>query len=383
MDLPLSDPGTNPSDYQDTHVLNTLDGFNLQPRLSIPFDGPIDVNTVSHTLFLISLGDMLNPGAHQGEVVGINQVVWDVATTSLHVRSDALLAQHTRYALIVTNGILDTNGLPVEASDDFRDFRDTVYGGYNHDLLDAIHAARRLGLREQDIVVASVFTTQSATAILEKIRDQIHAATPAPADFNLAADGTRTVFALDQVTGITWSQQTRTDGPLNSVNVDLSLLQIIPGAVGQVAFGKYLSPDYQVHPGEYIPQVGTRSGTPAVQRMNEIYFNLFLPSAPKPPGGWPVAIFGHGGSSDKNMNTLGVAASMADHGVATIAINNAGFGFGALGTLRVDQSGGSVTFPAGGRSIEDFEYALPRIRGLSEDVDPKEVKASGYLRFTW
>src|SRR5262245_38528733 len=45
VNLPLPDPKTHPSDYQDTQVLNTLDGFNLQPRLSIPFDGPIDVHT--------------------------------------------------------------------------------------------------------------------------------------------------------------------------------------------------------------------------------------------------------------------------------------------------------------------------------------------------
>ena len=31
-----------------------------------------------------------------GTVVGINQVVWDTFTTTLHVESDALLAQHTR-----------------------------------------------------------------------------------------------------------------------------------------------------------------------------------------------------------------------------------------------------------------------------------------------
>ena len=56
------------------------------------------------TVFQISLGDTLDPAQHRGEVVGINQVVWDVATNTLHVKSDALLAQHTRYALIVTNG---------------------------------------------------------------------------------------------------------------------------------------------------------------------------------------------------------------------------------------------------------------------------------------
>ena len=34
-------------------------------------------------------------------------------------------------------------------------------------------------------------------------------------------------------------------------------------------------------------------------------------------------------------------------------------------------------------TLEDFEYAVPRIRDLQEDVQPKEVKASGYLRFAW
>ncbi|MGE0827031.1 MAG: hypothetical protein AB7G75_34620 [Candidatus Binatia bacterium] len=34
------------SDCRNIAVLNILDGFNLQPRLSIPFTGPIGVNTV-------------------------------------------------------------------------------------------------------------------------------------------------------------------------------------------------------------------------------------------------------------------------------------------------------------------------------------------------
>jgi len=388
VNLPLPDPGTNLSDYQDTKVINTLDGFNLQPRLSVPFDGPIDVNTVnSQTVFLVSLGDTLNPSQHQGEVVGINQVVWDVATTTLHAESDQLLAQHTRYALIVTNGIHDTNGNPVEATEDFRDFRETVYGGYNHDLLDGIHAARRLGVRERDIVTASVFSTQSATAILEKIRDQIHAATPAPADFLLGADGTRAVFQLDDVTGITWNQHTGDNPPsFNPVNLNLSLLRNIPGAIGQIAFGKYLSPDYQVHPGEYIPPVGTRTGIPAVQGVNEIYFNLVLPSGPEPAGGWPVAIFGHGGGLTKQGNgnpgggsSLAIAATLAKRGIATIAINAIGFGFGPLSTLTVNQTGGPVTFSAGGRSIDqngdhligisEGRYAAPPRRRMIDDRD--------------
>src|SRR5262249_32044221 len=117
VNLPLPDASTQPSDYQDVQLLNTLDGFSMQPRVSIPFDGPIDLSSVtSSTVFLLSLGDSLPGGDQGGAVVGINQVVWDVATTTLHAQSNALLAQHTRYALIVTNGIHDSNGDPVEAT---------------------------------------------------------------------------------------------------------------------------------------------------------------------------------------------------------------------------------------------------------------------------
>src|SRR5437763_4957601 len=40
VNLPLPNPAANPSDYQATQVINTPDGFNLQPRLSLPFDRP-------------------------------------------------------------------------------------------------------------------------------------------------------------------------------------------------------------------------------------------------------------------------------------------------------------------------------------------------------
>src|SRR5256885_14064452 len=56
VDLPLPDRVARPSDYDDIRVINTLDGFNLQPRLSISFSGPIDATTVnSKTVFLVQL----------------------------------------------------------------------------------------------------------------------------------------------------------------------------------------------------------------------------------------------------------------------------------------------------------------------------------------
>src|SRR5438105_10148310 len=101
VDLPKPDCATHATDCADIAVLDTLDGFNIQPRISIPFSGPIDTTTVSsRTIFLVGPG---------GDVVGINQAVWEPAANTLHVESDEPLAQDTTYLLVVTRGVHDTN----------------------------------------------------------------------------------------------------------------------------------------------------------------------------------------------------------------------------------------------------------------------------------
>lgn len=382
VNLPKPDCISRPSDCEDLDVINSLDGFNLLPRLSIPFDGTIDLTTVtSQTVFLISLGSTLPDGHPRGKIVGINRVGWDPLTNTLHAESDELLDQHTRYALVVTNGLRDAQGRPVEATDAFRRFRHDLNFGqtgdrdlkdYRKELLDALEAARAVGVLESDIVSASVFTTQSSTAMLEKIRDQIKSATPASADFNLGSGGTRTVFSLDGVTAITFNQQTRvTPVGFTPLTLDVSLLRIIPGAVGQIAFGKYASPDYMIHPGEHIPEVGTLSGIPQVQGMNDVFFNLFLPSGTPPAGGWPVAIFGHGSPNNKNDQPLEVAATMAAHGIATISISFYGNGSGPLSTLTVNRTSGTpVSLPAGGRGIDQNHDNLISAIGEGRNAAP-------------
>ena len=114
--------------------------------------------------------------------------------------------------------------------------------------------------------------------------------------------------------------------------IDLAILRYIPNAVGAIAYGVYVSPEYRV-PGEYIPAVGTLRETPPVQGYNELYFTLFLPSGPRPAAGWPVAIVGTAG--DQHFATGAVAAMLASHGIATIGINVVGNGFGPLGTLAI------------------------------------------------
>ncbi len=176
VELPKSDCAAHPSDCADLDVINELDGFNLQPRLSIPFDGPIDVASVtSESVFLVRLGSTLPGGNPGGRVVGINQVVWDTFTNALHVESDELLDQHTRYVLVVTKKVMDAGGKEVKAAKVFLDFVDESNSASTGDpALDAYRTLLRNALTQIDatgviprgqVVAASVFTTQSVTAI--------------------------------------------------------------------------------------------------------------------------------------------------------------------------------------------------------------------------
>jgi hypothetical protein len=355
ISLPYPDCTVRVSDCDDLAVINTLDGFGLQPQLSIAFDGPIDVATVdSSAVFLINLGSTLDNGPGPGGRIGINQIVWDSLTHTLYVESNELLDQHTRYALIVTNRLRDLEGRPIEPGDTFRRFRQTVRGEYKQDLLAAIQAAHHEGTPESDIVAASVLTTQSITPVMERIRQQIKEGTPEPANFLLGPTGERAVFNRADVTSIAWRQQTGANPiAFTSAPISVQMLQAIPGAVGTIAYGYYVSPDYLVHPGEYMPSVGTRTGTPAVQGSNRIYFTLYLPSGTAPPSGWPVAIAGHSGSGNQHQTAGIVAATNASHGIATIGINTPGSGFGPLSTLTITRANGtSLTIADEGRGID-------------------------------
>jgi hypothetical protein len=370
VDMPLPDCRVRPTDCADLEVINTLDGFNLQPRLSIPFSGPIDVTTVdSRSVFLVSLGSTVDR-ARSGRRVGINQVVWDPATSTLHAESDEVLDQHTRYALIVTDQVRDAMGDPVEAGHFSRFRLDLNFGQRNDPWLKAyrgavLEALARAGVPPARVVAASVFTTLSATAVLEKIHARIKALTPAPASFLLGADGERTVFSLGDLRGITFDRQVSEVGVPSRIDVPVAALRLLPG-VGAAAFGRYESPDYETLD-RFIPPVGTRVGVPAVQRTTAIHFTLILPAGLKPPAGWPVAIFGHGFGDNKNNSPLAVANSMAAYGIATIAINVVGHGGGPTGTLSVSRrSGRPVTLPAGGRGIDqDGDGAIDSTEGLN------------------
>lgn len=378
VNLPLPNCGTNPSDCADITLLNQLDGFNLQPRLSVPFDSAIDVSTVnSKNVFLVRLRESHGSAP---QVIGINQVVWDPASLTLFAESDQHLDQDSTYALIVTTGVHDSAGNPVSASTQFAQFRHDDNFGQTHDrqlkfyrelLLNALNEdnLRAAGVSRRQIAVASVFTTESATATLESIREQVKYAAPPVVNFNLGSNGERTVFPLNSVTGLVWGTDQNPGQALTPVDLTAAVQRALqlPGTIATIAFGSFSSTQWK-NAGVFIPAVPTRTRVPA-QGTEELFFNLFIPAGPRPSSGWPVAIFGHGFTDNKQGAPFAVAATLAHFGIATLAINVVGHGFGPNSTLTVSQGTTSTTFPEGGRGIDqDGNGVITNAEGSSTFV---------------
>ena len=354
INLLYPDCVARPSDCQDLDFINTLDGFGLRPRISIPFDGAINPHTVSSdNVFVISRSNTLPGGEPGGQRIGINQIVWDPDTLTLHVEVNEILQQHREYAIVVTETIQDELGRAIKASKEFKRFRHEAPAAYAARLEDAIAAAGTLGLSEPAIVVASVFTTQSVTPVMERIRDVIKDQTPAPANFLLGPAGERAVYSRASVASIVRIQQNRVSpsGFLEPADLPLAPLDVVPGAVATIAHGSYQSPIYIERPAGTIPTVGTLAGVPPVQTYDTIYFTIYLPSGTRPAMGWPVVITGAAGT--RHQIQPSVAAFFASRGIATIGIGAEGFGFGPHGSLRTNFTDGtSLTIPDAGRSYD-------------------------------
>ncbi|WP_019142822.1 Ig-like domain-containing protein [Noviherbaspirillum massiliense] len=373
VNLPKPNCAARPSDCADIEVLNTLDGFSTQPRITVPFTGDIDVGSVnSDTVYLVNLGDT-QTFEGIGQKVGINQILWDPATRTLVFEPDALLNQHSRYVLIITDGVRDASGKPIKSDgfgEEFGVGQDRDTSEYRRELRDAMRTRQGSKYRP---VAASLFSTQSITADLYKIMRQIKQSRPAPANFIVGNNGTvRAVFPAAG-TNIQFNRQTGSAPSFTSSFLPTPALNVIPGAVGQIAYGKFSSPDYQT-PEKYIPATATLNGQPRPQGSSELVFQLFLPAGPKPATGWPVAIFGHGFTDSMYGAPWTVASVFAARGIATLSINVVGHGGGPLGSLTVLRSGTApVVINAGGRGYDqDGNGSIDSTEGVNA-MPPRSV----------
>ncbi len=258
------------SDCGDVDVVNELDGFNVQPRIVIPFSDAIDLATVNRqSVYLLEVGSSRR--------VALNQLQWYEPSHTLVGASDELLRQHQRYLLVVTDDVRDSNGTRIEpalfwaahaaARPTEADRR------YDSALREAL---RRAGIHREHVAAASLFTTQSVTADLEKIQAQITRATPSAIDFRIGADPTKSgqadggavpaVFSVESTAAIKWHRHTGTGSGAEPVftedKVSFDRIALAPGSIAKIAFGHFLSPEYRSASPNAIPAYPTRNGKP-------------------------------------------------------------------------------------------------------------------------
>src|SRR5258708_17559018 len=77
----------------DITLLNQQDGFDLRPRVTVPFSGPIDVSTVAPSDFYVT-----GPG---GFTTPITQIVWDPIVNVLAGEPSAFLTAAAPHPAVI------------------------------------------------------------------------------------------------------------------------------------------------------------------------------------------------------------------------------------------------------------------------------------------
>jgi hypothetical protein len=351
--------------------LNTLDGFDIQPRVVVPFSGPITLSSVDDS-------DVFITDTSGRFVSGIRQLTFNPATNTLAGISDKVLPESSRFLIQVTSGVRDSSGHHVDAC-----------GGS----------------------CVAPFTTRSASAPLTHIRDALDLPLSDPRNAYVAAgipgasastaarklsfvqNGVPDVFLAPTVNpsisgsvdGIVRTDQVKVDphaaGAFSSSAVPVL---IAPGAAGYYAFGSFLSPRYQFasasatqdnpygtadgHTDGEIPPVPT-SRTPQPFSYDRLGAIVVTPNPALFPPPWPAAIYGPGFTRSK-YDIFVTADYNASLGILTVATDPAGHAFGPQSSTTVTTLGGaSTTFLSYGRG-RDLDGDGLIGDGLNDGVGP-------------
>ncbi len=365
--LPLPNCLGESSACDEVHLLNELDGFDLSPRLAVPFSGPIDPASVSpRSIFLVRLA------AGPPEATALERLVYDPLTHTLYGRPEALLEPETRYGLVVTRQLRDAGGRPIRPAAAFQRFLRRQDGplparAYRQALATLMTTLARRGLRPDDVAVAATFTTGSVSGFLEQAREALDRHPPAPALITAPEGGGRAYFPRAALRRLVLRRQVRVDKDAAEAFREAPLpVDALPSEVAGLGVGWFWSPSYLTVDHRIVDRATARR-LPDPSRAVPVPFVIVVPAGTPPAGGWPVAIMGHGYGGEMFGSALLIAGTLARHGIATAAITVVGHGGGPDGRLVVTPATGApleVRIPGRGEDLNG-DGAIEPTEGLS------------------
>lgn len=341
-----------PNACQESWLASMFDGFNPQGRVRVRFTGAINPSTIANGVFLVARENLTDDeiGVHKtGDVMKLNQIVYDPSTNTAYGKPDGPMDQHRRYLLVVTDAVKDTAGDAVESDAGF-----TTCAGGGDEYCTAVSNALKNTTVTGKVVAASVYSTMSVTSWLEKARNQLNDLPPSASSIGY--------FPVEDIRFLTWRVQASASAiELTDVNLPIDLIRT---GVRAVAFGSFQSTNHLSGADRTIPAIASNDRLPADPRKDAIHYTAYLPTGEKPSSGYPVVIYGHGLGDSRLGGPAVVGLTLGKNNIATIAINAVGHGFGLNSKLLVGtRSQGDVEVPAPGRGID-----------LNQDgrIDPSE-----------
>jgi hypothetical protein len=310
MNLPKPNCVVRKSDCAEINLINQLDGFDLDPTISIGFAGsPINVARVTD-------GTVFVQNVIGGPRIGLNRLVRDQATNTLYGHPKEQLRPHSQYRLVVTRGV---NGQAGETK----------------------------------------FTTMSATDGLTKMVAQLEGMAAPTLQIEKDSDNNDAVYPSATVvpggamnrTNDTGSGHTQTEQVFDS-SPDATVVN------ATYVFGHFDAQQWLDLTTRTMPTPPTAGSFPGPARTEPVGFALITPGAPcvmpTSPAGWPVAIFGPGVTRSKYDVFLASDENLRKC-IATIAIDPVGHGYGPSSKVTITRTvplGGNVDVHSYGRGVD-------------------------------
>ena len=97
-----------PSTCDEISLLNGLDGWSVNPRMTLAFTGRVALDSITRSsVFVLPLGN------DASEPVGLSRLVWDPEGRTLYATPERVLRQGQLHALVVTSRVQDDHGRPL------------------------------------------------------------------------------------------------------------------------------------------------------------------------------------------------------------------------------------------------------------------------------
>ncbi len=288
----------------DLALLNRLDGFDVRPRVTVPFTGPIDLASITAATVYVE--------DRQGVRTGLTQLVQDPSTGDVAGLPVDQLAPATAHTLVVTTGVRAADG-------------------------SAIASGSR-----------STFTTMTTTSVLDRARASLDdgsayaaagiASSGRTVAFDTADDGSRSVFpASTSSTSIERIDQVQTGATATATAVTRPVTNTAK-TYAYYGFGSFSSPQY-LGADVTIPSVPTTQ-SPTARSAARLGVAMVSP-APSDTCIRPV-VFGHGFGGTK-FDLFLAADTLGTSNLAVFSTDVVGHGFGPESRYRVTTGATTAT----------------------------------------